>query len=136
LGQPIASAWRPDHSSSGVRYRIQLDHPAVRSVLEDAGDLSAGIRAMLRVIEETVPVQRIWLDTTEARETPRMNFAGEPASEVKSVLLVIYRNFVIRKGMSPSLARDRLMNTEPFNNYPDIVASLPDDPDAGESIDH
>jgi hypothetical protein len=133
VGQPIASAWRADHSSSGIRYRIQLDHPAVRSVLDDAGDLSASIRAMIRVIEETVPVQRIWLDTTEARETPRMNFAGEPSSEVRSVLLVLYRNLVIRKGMSPSLARDRLLNTEPFNNYPEIVTSLPDDPDAGGS---
>ena len=133
VGQPITSAWRTDHSSSGIRYRVQLDHPAVRSVLDDAGDLAAGIRAMLRVIEETVPVQRIWLDTTEARETPRMNFAGEPSSEVRSVLMVMYRNLVIRKGMSPGLARDRLLNTEPFNNYPEIVASLPDDPDAGGS---
>ncbi len=134
-GQVIANVWQPDHTSSGIRYRIQLDHPAVRSVLEDAGDLSADIRAMLRVIEETVPVQRIWLDTTESRETPRMNFAGEPTSEVRSVLLVMYRNLVIRKRMSPTLARDRLMNTEPFNNYSEIVASLPDDPDVGGSSD-
>src|ERR1700688_2648613 len=45
--------------------------------------------------------------------------------------LVMYRNFVLRKGMSPQLAREQLLHTEPFNNHPDIVATLPDDPHAG-----
>jgi hypothetical protein len=132
-GQAIESAWKADHTSAGIRYRVQLAHPAIRDVLEDAGDLAANIRAMIRVIEETVPVQRIWLDTAETRETPRVNFAGEPPEEVRSVLIVMYRNLVVRKGMLPSLARERLMSMEPFNDYPDIVSSLPDDLAAGES---
>ena len=111
-----------------VRYRIDREHPAVRSVLDDAGDLSGRIQAMLRVIEETVPVQRIWLDTSEGRETPRTGFAGEPSSEVQAVLMVLYRNLVVRKGMSPELAREQLLHTEPFNNCPDLVEALPDDP--------
>lgn len=131
-GRPMAHAWRAEHSASGVRYRIDHEHPAVRSVLDDAGDLSARIRVMLRVIEETVPVQRIWLDTTEARETPRTNFTGEPPSEVRAVLMVMYRNLVLRKGLSPQLAREQLLHTEPFNSYPDLVAALPDDPQAGD----
>lgn len=128
----VAQAWQAAHTDSGVRYRIDLEHPAIRSVLDDAGELTAPIRAMLRVIEETVPVQRIWLDTTEARETPRTNFAGEANSEVLGVLLVMYRNLVQRKGMSPRLARDQLLHTEPFNNYPEIVETLPDDPRTGD----
>ena len=85
---------------------------------------------MLRVIEETVPVQRIWLDTAEGKETPRTGFAGEPPAEVRTVLVAMYRNLVLRKGMSPGFARDRLLHTEPFHNYPELVAVLPDDPDA------
>jgi hypothetical protein len=83
---------------------------------------------MLRIIEETIPVQRIWLDTTESRETPRTGFAGESSAEIASVLLVLYKNMVMRKGYSPSLARERLLNTEPFNQHPDLVLALPDDP--------
>jgi hypothetical protein len=127
----VAQAWRAEHTESGIRYRIDHEHPAVRSVLDDAEDLSARIKVMLRVIEETVPVQRIWLDTTEARETPRTNFAGEPVSEVRNVLMVMFRNLVQRKGMSPRHAREQLLHTEPFNNYPEIVEALPDDPHAG-----
>ena len=131
-GQPVVQAWRAEHLASGIRYRIDLEHPAIRSVLDDVVDLSSRIRAMLRIIEETVPVQRIWLDTTEGRETPRTNFAGEPASEVRTVLMVMYRNMILRKALSPQLARGQLLHTEPFNNYPDLVAALPDDPQAGD----
>jgi hypothetical protein len=130
--RPVIQAWRAVHAANGMRYRIDHQHPAVRTVLDEAGDLAAPIRAMLRVIEETVPVQRIWLDTTEGRETPRTNFAGEPPSEVLTVLMVMYRNLVLRKGMSPALAREHLLHTEPFNNHPDFVAALPDDPHQGK----
>ena len=128
-GRAVAQAWKAQHSAGGMRYRIDEEHPAIRSVLDDSGDLAARIRAMLQIIEETVPVQRIWLDTSEGRETPRTGFAGEPAEDVGAVLMVIYRNLVGRKGISPALARAQLLHTEPFNDYPDLVAGLPDEPD-------
>ncbi|MGE0055381.1 MAG: ATP-binding protein [Hyphomicrobium sp.] len=129
--RPIAQAWCTEHSGSGMRYRIDLNHTAVRAVLDDAGSLATRIKAMLRVIEETVPVQRIWLDTTESTETPRTGFSGQPPAEVQEVLMVMYRNLVQRKGMAPMLAREQLVHTEPFNNFPDLVAALPDDPSSG-----
>jgi hypothetical protein len=104
----------------------------VKPVLDEAGALEPQIRAMLRIVEETVPVQRIWLDTTEAHETPRIGFAGEPPAEIAAVLAVLYRNMILRKGLTPALARERLLNTEPFNNHPDLVGALPDDPSAQE----
>lgn len=127
--QAVAQAWRAEHGSGGMRYRIDASHPAIRGVLDQAGGLSSQIKAMLRVIEETVPVQRIWLDTTEGKETPRTGFSGEPPAEVSSVLAAIYRNMILKKGMSPALARERLLHTEPFHNYPELVGGLPDDLD-------
>jgi hypothetical protein len=129
--QPVAQAWRAEHFKGGMRYRIDDTHPAVRAVLDDAGPLMPQLRAMLRVLEETVPVQRIWLDTTEGQETPRTGFSGEPSSEVQAVLSVMYRNLVLKKGMSPELAREQLLHTEPFHNYQELVAALPDNPDTG-----
>lgn len=129
---PIMHAWRPERFQGGMRYRVDVSHPAVKAVLEEVGDLLPQVKTMLRVIEETVPVQRIWLDTTENHETPRVNFAEQPPDEVLSVLKVMYRSFVRRKGMSPSLAREQLVRTEPFNLYPALIAGLPDDPDGEE----
>jgi hypothetical protein len=127
-GAPVAQAWRSEHFPGGMRYRIDTEHPAVRAVLDDAGSLLPQLKAMLRVIEETVPVQRIWLDTAENRETPRTGFAGEPPAAVIEVMNVMYRNMVMLKSMSPAVARDRLLHSEPFQNYPELVAALPELP--------
>lgn len=125
-GQPVVAAWKTEHFSGGVRYRIDPDHPAVRSVLEDAGSLLPQVKAMFRVIEETIPVQRIWIDTAENRETPLTNFNGETPDEVIRILDVMYRNLVLRKGVLPARAREQLLGCEPFHIYPDLVAALPD----------
>ena len=122
--QPVLYAWRPERSTGGIRYRIDEDHPAIKGVLEEAGPLRPQIQAMLRVIEETVPVQRIWLDTTEEKEVPRVGFSCEPPDEVRKVLAVMYHNLVRRKGMAPAAAREQLLRTEPFNNYRNIVLEL------------
>lgn len=125
-GATVAQAWRAEHFTGGIRYRIDVEHPAIRAVLDDAGNLLPQIKAMLRVIEETVPVQRIWLDTAENKEAPRTGFAEEPPAEVVSILEVLYSNMIQLKGMSPALARERLLHSEPFQNYPELVAALPD----------
>ncbi|MBF0340326.1 MAG: ATP-binding protein [Magnetococcales bacterium] len=125
--QPVVEVWRAEHFQGGMRYRIDPAHPAVRTVLEEAGPLMPQIKTMLRILEETIPVQRIWLDTTEGRETPRTGFAGDPPGEIKAILDVMFQNMVVRKGLSPALARERLLHTEPFQNYPDLVAALPDE---------
>lgn len=126
--EPLAEAWQAEQGNGGMRYRISNDHPAIKAVLENAGPLLPQIRAMLRVIEETVPVQRIWLDTTEGREVPRTGFVGEAPAEVVAVLEVMFRNMIQKKGLSPHLAREQLLRTEPFHHYPDLVRNLPDIP--------
>ena len=84
---------------------------------------------MLRVVEETVPVQRIWLDTAENKDTPRTGFSGEPETApdgVRTVLLTLFRDMIGRRGMTPEEAVRALTFTEPFQNYPKLVASLPE----------
>lgn len=124
---PVAQAWRAEHFNGGMRYRIDPGHPAVKAVLEDAGILRIQVEAMLRVIEETVPVQRIWLDTTEGKEVPRTGFAGVITCEVVAVLETMYRNMVQKKGISPALAKEQLLRTEPFQDYTELVLGLPEE---------
>jgi hypothetical protein len=128
-GQSIATAWRAVYDRDGIRYRIDPDHPAIKAVLDDAGVLTPQVTAMLRVIEETIPVQRIWLDTVEQKETPRSGFANASQEDVLGVLRVLYNNLVSRKGLAPSLAREQLLHTDPFHQYANLVMALPDDPE-------
>ncbi len=100
-----------------MRYRVDHTHPAIAAVLEHSGDLRQDVIAMLRVIEETVPVQQIWLDTAEAKETPKTGFEGAPPEEVRSVMQTVFNNLVNRKGMSVEQARRHLSATDPFDNW-------------------
>lgn len=127
-GARLIEAWRAEHRPDGVRYRIDPDHPAIRGVLDAAGPLKSQIKAMLAVIEQTIPVQRIWLDTADAKETPRTRFAGEPPDAVRDVLQVVYRNLRNVRLLSPAAAREHLKRMDPFANFPELVDSLPDEP--------
>lgn len=121
---PIDQAWRVEHLKSGIRYRIEETHPSVVAVLASAGSLLPSIKAMLRVIEETVPVQRIWLDTAENRDTPQTGFDGEPNEAVLDVATVLFNDLVNRKSLSVDEARKSLLRTEPFHKYPALIAKL------------
>lgn len=122
--QPIEQAWRVDRLKSGLRYRIDESHPSVSAVLANAGPMANLVKSMLRVIEETVPVQRIWLDTAENKETPRTGFEGEPNSAVIEVASVLFNDLIERKGLSVEEARKSMLRTEPFQKFPTLIANL------------
>ncbi|HGM6399754.1 TPA: ATP-binding protein [Serratia marcescens] len=121
---PIEQTWRVEHLKSGVRYRIDETHPAVAAVIEVCSDRKHLVKAMLRVIEETVPVQRIWLDTAENKDTPRTGFDGEPNEAVIEVARVLFNDLIERKGLSVEEARKSMLKTEPFQKYPSLIANL------------
>ena len=121
---PIEQAWRVERVKAGMRYRIEETHPSVAAVLASAGDLQPLIKSMLRVIEETVPVQRIWLDTADNKETPRTGFDGEPNAAIIEVARVLFDDLIGRKGLSVEEARNAMLRTEPFQKYPALVAKL------------
>ena len=120
----IENAWRVERTKVGTRYRIEETHPSIAAVLESAGTLAPLIKSMLRVIEETVPVQRIWLDTAENKETPRTGFEGVPNAAVIEVAQVLFDDLIERKGLSVEAARRSMSRTEPFQKYPALVAKL------------
>jgi hypothetical protein len=126
-GAKVEQAWTVERFKDGMRYRVDHSHPAVAAVFESAGPLLPLVKAMLRVVEETVPVQRIWLDTAENRDTPLTGFAGEASAEVVEILKTLFDDMIGRRGMSRALAKKTLLTTEPFQKYPSLVAGLPDD---------
>lgn len=132
---PVEQAWRVEHTSKGAKYRIDEKHPAVAAALEASAERAELVRAMLRVIEETVPVQRIWLDTAENRDTPRTGFAGEPPDAVVQVLKTLFSDMVGRKKMSMKDAQKALLSTEPFQNYPALIAALDRDKGSNQNAD-
>jgi len=116
--------WQVRRTSQGTTYRINRDNDIVSSVVERSGTLKPTVLALLRLIEETVPVQRIWLDTVEDKETPRIGFLGAPKAEIQEIISSIFEVLVRYRGLTDDEARKRLLRTSPFERYPDLVMSL------------
>ena len=120
----LPDLWAARTLSQGTTYRIARDHDIVASVLDRAGPLRNDLLMLLRVIEETVPVQRIWLDTAEDKETPRTGFAMAPDAEVLETLETMFDVLVRHRGLSEDEARARLARTNPFDRFPALVGQL------------
>jgi hypothetical protein len=124
-GVSIEQAWKVERTSKGIRYRIDVAHASVAAVLDSVTSIQEDlIICMLRVIEETVPVQRIWLDTAEQKETPLTRFGSSSDEAVLKVMRSLFRNFVSREGMDIEDAKARLACVDPFQNFPHLIARL------------
>lgn len=112
------STLRGDHHV----YRLNREHPLIDSI---RAALPAGneLEPLLRFIEETVPVQKIWLDVAEAGELSPEPFQSTNGEEVKGILQALFTSLTLQ-GYSHEEARTRLMGTEPFHLYPELVKQI------------
>lgn len=119
----LRNVWLTRRSGDAVKYLVDREHPVTARALELSGDGRTAVEHMLRLMEETVPVQRIWLDmTSDAQEVA----TGLTASreELESVLAGLWGYLRNTVGLDREQARLRLLSTEPFNAQPDLVNDL------------
>jgi len=124
LAEPV---WYTTHTANNVAYKIEHKHPIVSAVLESCASNRDLVIAMIRSIEETVPVQKIWLDVAESDDIPQLGFSNEPYSApdgLTEVLNTVLNDLLTRQGLSYEAAQKRLLITEPFQKFPDIVSEL------------
>lgn len=110
--------------SGGTAYRLSRQHDLYRSVMDRAGPLARDIKALLRLVEGTVPVQKIWLDTAEDNEPPTSVLDDEPDPALVEMMEAMFDALVHSRGLSEAEARERLSRTRPFDKRPDLIAGL------------
>lgn len=120
----LPDVWEARRSAAGTSYRIARDHGLVASILERAGTLKGDILSLIRLVEATVPVQRIWLDTAEEKETPRTGFIDTPSEEIQATVASLFEALVRLGHLSPQQARERLRRTPPFEKHANLIDSL------------
>jgi hypothetical protein len=111
----FAYAWKLDKRDGRVRLRINRDHPLVREVsLGDGTGAARDVRALVRLLEETVPVAALRImheaDTADDPEP----FLESPAAEVTEVAERVYAALVAQ-GRTPREARQRIAVMPPFD---------------------
>jgi hypothetical protein len=114
-------AWEKKVKHGKIFYRINRKHPLVKESLNCSTEEKDRIRALLVLLEETIPVPSIIIDNAERPDSQPQPFERPPSGELFAVLEELYKA-LINQGLSPKEAQKRLSNIDPFNHYPEQVA--------------
>lgn len=116
--------WKQSHRGGRRVYTIDRDHPLIAGVLESVGVTERSrIKNMLRVIEETVPVEQIWIDAAEQPEGRAKPFEGSSLEELARIAKMTY-DILRRHGIDHEEAIRRLSLMEEFADAQAILESL------------
>jgi len=122
----ITFLWQKRVRHGKVSYEVNREHPLVKDLMCCGAGAGRKVRALLSLIEETVPVPTITMDSAENPDKHEKPFENAPAAVLQSVLRETYR--ALRdSGLMRSQARLRIASLEPFHNYPELIASLDDE---------
>lgn len=112
--------WSPRIRNDVVSYRIDRDHPVVARARDDPS--RGTVDALLRLVEETVPVAAIVLESSEHPHSSHTPFSDRE-TEVRSILRDTY-DAMIAAGARPEDTVATLARSEPFSEYPHLVEAL------------
>jgi hypothetical protein len=113
-----------------VSYVINREHPLLAEVLRSSGAATPSLRFLLKLLEQTVPISTIAIDSAERPDAFANPFDREAAPEVAHAMSLVYRAYR-RDGLAPEQARKRLLALEPFHQFAELVASMPDSTSEG-----
>ncbi|NED87581.1 ATP-binding protein [Streptomyces sp. SID11233] len=115
-GDPLAYAWLVRRPDDKVVCKINRSHPLVQAALRPGGNSAADVRALIRLLEETIPVAALRV-MHEADSSDDPEPFGGPGVADKSAVEVAQRIFesLVSGGRSPTSARERIHTMPPFD---------------------
>jgi len=118
--------WQESIRLGQRHYTINRQHPLVKDVLDKAqGQSSAMLHAVLRMLEETIPVPLIVLSEAEKPREQAMPYENVSDQEILPLIQDMFRDFRAA-GRSAAEVRQLLLNMEPFNYFPHLIDKLTD----------
>jgi hypothetical protein len=106
-----------------IFYSLNRQHPLIKEVLENSDEQTIKIRALIRLIEETIPVPLITISNSENPDRQLKPFEKIPSQELIEVMTEVYKSLLI-SGLTIMEAQNRLAVMEPFNYYPELIANF------------
>jgi hypothetical protein len=116
-GANFVYAWNVRRSNGQVTCHINRKHPLVRQLLRAGTETSADAAALVRLLEETVPVAALRvMHEAETLDDPEP-FSGDADKEAAQVAERI-QSALIAQGCTPYEARHRIRLMPPFDQIP------------------
>lgn len=109
--------WKARRRSDRTVYAIDRKHPLVSSVASAVQPwLRAPLEAMLRIIEETVPIEQIWLDTAETPDATSAPFYGVSSAARSATIRIVYDAIRRVRGLDHEQTVDVLRSCQEFDD--------------------
>jgi len=118
--EEVVRPWHVISNGTRSRYIINRGHPLVAAVTSRASD-SEDIDRLFRLLENTIPIQQIWLDAAE--ENTSAPYDDIPIDVIRSDLRSTCEQLE-RAGLLRSQAVATLKNIEPFMDHPKLIKEL------------
>jgi hypothetical protein len=112
--------WEPTKRNNNLVYKINKKHPLISGFYDKLGILSAELDSFIRLAEECVPVQQIWLDTAEEKD-PVVPYEGLD-KELERDIKQLYS--YLKTKMNSNDAIQNIKNTQPFSRYSNLIEEI------------
>jgi len=124
----ISRIWLPVNKEGRMSYRLDRHHHLIQAL--DSILLTKANReifsALLRSLEETLPISSIWLNTAENSDNHSMPFETESEMGKRRLVEISYEILRQQKGLSADASRKKLLEMESFQDetFQDIIYTL------------
>jgi hypothetical protein len=111
-----ARPWKAVKKSGALTYRIDRNHPLIAALSAAVSNVAGeALQAVLRILEETVPVEQIWLDKAEQPDRFAGPFHGTTSRCLKDLIAISYRAIRSNRGGTHEQTIELLSSLEEFS---------------------
>lgn len=121
--EELIRPWESSARSGHTIYKIDRKHILIKKMLSNAGKTRPELEATLRFLEETVPVQKIWLNTSEENADYAKPYEDLDYEIVFADLHRVWK-ILLTTGIGRNEAKLKIRTMEPFNHYPELIEQL------------
>ena len=117
----LVRLWKPSTRAGNSVYKIDRSHPLIKSLFARSLHLRKDFEALFRALEETVPVEKIWLDMAETPEKSNEPLGGLAEREILQLVDGLL-NILAGPRKKPDRASiDLICNMDGFSMHEDLI---------------
>jgi hypothetical protein len=123
LTSDFSFVWKEMVRDGRYYFTINREHPVIATQLEKLSGKKTEINRLLRLIEETVPGPSIISKENEYPDSMLKPFELKPPDEIIAIMKELFNGWM-KQGMNEKEARQKILMTEPFSDYPQYIENL------------
>jgi hypothetical protein len=117
----IVKLWKASTRGGAQIYKIDRQSDLIKGIFRRSEHLKSDIEAMLRLLEETVPVQQIWLDMAEHSERSNDPMGGLTEKQVMDLVETTLSVITGTDKKPDKVTIDIICSMECFTGYADVI---------------